>query len=91
MAIIVHVKPAAMSATLYNETITRLEAAGAGRFPGRTHHFCYGTDDRRMVTDIFDSMESFQAFGQILIPILKELGIDPNEPEIHEIQNTIIL
>lgn len=63
MSIIVHFRPKAMSAALYNETIKLLEAAGAGKFAGRTYHFCYGTDESRSVTDIFDSMESFQAFG----------------------------
>lgn len=89
MSIIVHFKPKGMTKNQYNETIKRLEAAGAGKFAGRTYHFCYGTDESRFVTDVFDSLESFQAFGQILMPILQELGIDVGQPDINEVLNSI--
>ena len=31
----------------------------------------------------------FEAFGQRLMPILAEVGIDPGTPEIFEVHNTI--
>jgi len=35
---------------------------------------------------VWDSQASFEAFGQHLMPILAELGIDPGEPRIGEIE-----
>jgi hypothetical protein len=35
-----------------------------------------------MVYEIWDSPESFQAFGEVLMPILAEVGIDPGEPAV---------
>ena len=33
-----------------------------------------------MMYDIWDNPESFQAFGEVLMPILAEVGVDPGEP-----------
>jgi hypothetical protein len=41
------------------------------------------------VFDIWDSEESFQAFGATLVPILSQLGIDPGQPAITPVVNTI--
>jgi hypothetical protein len=35
-----------------------------------------------MVYQIWESPEKFQAFGETLMPILGEIGIDPGEPSI---------
>jgi hypothetical protein len=34
-------------------------------------------------------MENFQAFGNSLLPIMGALGVDPGQPEIYELHNTI--
>jgi hypothetical protein len=39
-----------------------------------------------MVYDIWDSPESFQAFGQVLMPILAEVGVDPGQPAVMPIR-----
>jgi hypothetical protein len=36
---------------------------------------------------VWDSLEKFQAFGEKLMPILAEVGIDPGTPEILEVHN----
>ena len=44
-----------------------------------------------MVYDIWESPETFQAFGEVLMPILAEVQIDPGEPAImpiHRLQQT---
>jgi hypothetical protein len=41
------------------------------------------------VSEIWDSLEQFQAFGERLMPLLAEVGIDPGEPEMFEIHNII--
>jgi hypothetical protein len=35
-------------------------------------------------------METFETFGQTLMPILQEIGIDPGQPEIRPVHNTIV-
>jgi hypothetical protein len=35
-------------------------------------------------------MEDFQAFGQTLMPILKELGVDPGQPDVQPVHNVIL-
>jgi len=40
-----------------------------------------GKDGFRVV-DVWDSEESFQAFGEVILPILEELGIDV-QPEVY--------
>jgi len=39
--------------------------------------------------EIWDSREQFEAFGERLMPLLAEAGIDPGEPEVIEIHNII--
>jgi hypothetical protein len=41
------------------------------------------------VFDIWESQDQFEAFGQTLIPILSELGVDPGQPMAAEVHNVI--
>ena len=90
MAIAVRFTPKSMDAAKYDEVIKRLKQAGAGAPAGRLYHVCYGTSSDLRVVDVWESSEKFDEFGPILMPILQELGIDPGEPEIGEVHNTIM-
>ena len=37
------------------------------------------------VSEIWDSREQWQAFGEKLMPILSEIGVTPGEPEVFEV------
>ena len=89
MALGYYFSPKAMSADKYDEVIRRLEAAGQGSPPGRTHHIAFDEQGTIHVFDVWDSQESFDAFGETLMPILGDLGIDPGEPHIAPIHNII--
>ena len=67
----------------------RLSAIGQANPPGRTVHAGFNVGGEVKVFDIWDSPESFEAFGAHLMPILGELGIDAGEPLIGEIDRTI--
>lgn len=87
MAVVLRFAPQGMTAAKYDECTTRLEQAGAGSPAGRLYHVCFGDKNNLRVSDIWDSRESFERFGQTLMPILEELGIDSGEPEVQEVYN----
>ena len=76
-----------MSAERYAETRKRLEAAGAGQPQGQLYHVCFGDTDNLSVIDVFESQETFEAFGQVLRPILEELNLGQVQPEVSEVHN----
>jgi len=82
MAYAIRFSPRSMSAEKYQEVHARLEQAGKATPAGRLHHFGYGEADQIHVFDVWDSLEDFQSFGAVLMPVLAELGVDPGEPEI---------
>ncbi len=76
-----------MSAEKYAETRKRLEAAGAGQPQGQLYHVCFGDTENLSVVDVFESQEAFDAFGQVLTPILEELDLNLGQPEVSEVHN----
>ncbi len=90
MSFVLTFTPAGMTVARYDECINKLNAAGAGAPKGRSYHVCYGDPNGVYVTDVWDSMEDFQAFGETLVPILQSLGVDAGQPEIQEVHNIII-
>jgi hypothetical protein len=90
MALGFYFSPKSFSKEQYDETIKRLDAAGAGSPAGRRYHFAFPGEGGLNVFDIWDSQESFDKFGETLIPIMTEIGSDPGEPTVVEIHNMII-
>ncbi len=39
--------------------------------------------------DVWESQESFEAFGETLVPIMRELGSDPGQPQVRSVHNII--
>lgn len=64
----------------------QLAAIGQAEPEGRTFHAGFNTGDGIHVFDVWESQESFGAFGRHLMPILAQNGIDPGEPRIGEIE-----
>src|SRR5436309_4320934 len=89
VALAIYFHPASMSTAQYDDVIKRLEAAGAGKPAGRLHHSCFGPAGNLMVYDVWDSQGSFDKFGETLMPILQEVGVDPGTPDVMEVQNLI--
>ena len=90
MSFVLTFAPSGMTAAKYDEVIEKLNAAGAGSPKGRSYHVCYGDPEGLNVTDTWDSMEDFQAFGETLVPIMQSLGLDPGQPDVKEVHNIII-
>ncbi len=75
----------------YDETVSRLESDG-GEFPpdGLEYHVAFSAGGNFRVSEIWDSQEKFEAFGQRLMPILADVGIElAGDPEILEVHNII--
>jgi hypothetical protein len=72
----------------YDETIRRLES---GDWPpeGLEYHVAFKSDGKLRVSEIWDSREQFEAFGERLMPVLEDVGIEPGKPEMLEIHNII--
>jgi hypothetical protein len=73
----------------YDETIRRLEKVGDWPPAGLDYHVAFKSDGKFRVSEIWDSREQFEAFGQRLMPVLDEVGIEPGQPEMLEIHNII--
>ena len=89
MAVVICLSPPRMTTEQYDEAIRRLEDAGLGAPGERSLHLCFGPSGRLRILTVWDRPESFERFGQTLIPILQELGVDPGEPEIYELHKAI--
>ena len=89
MALVIRFTPQSMSTAKYDEVISKLNAAGAGSPKGRLFHVAFGPHEALHVSDVWDTQANFEAFGQTLMPILQEVGVDPGTPVIIEAYNTI--
>ena len=89
MAVVIKFKHEGFPETKYHEVIKKLEASGQGNPKGRSFHVCYGDKNEVDIMDIWDSMEDFEAFGKILIPILNSSGVTLRAPDIQEIFGVI--
>jgi hypothetical protein len=89
MSIVIRFTSPGMTTEKYEETVRRLEDAGAGAPAGRLYHVCFGDPENLRISDIWDSKESFDKFGETLVPILTDLGIQLGGPETLEVYNII--
>jgi hypothetical protein len=89
MSFVLTFTPPGFTAAKYDETVKKLNDAGAGAPKGRSYHVCYGDPNGVHVTDVWDSMENFQAFGETLLPIMQSLGVDPGQPVPLQVHNII--
>ncbi len=90
MSILARFAPTSVTTTeQYDEAIRRLQEGGGFPPEGLEYHVCFLADGNVRVSEIWDSREQLDAFGERLMPVLEELGIDPGEPEILEIHNIV--
>ena len=90
MALGFYFSPSSFTPAVYDETIKKLEEAGAGAPAGRLYHFALEAEGGKIqVFDVWESQESFEAFGATLLPIMAELGADPGQPMVSPVHNII--
>jgi len=91
MSIVVRFHPTSMTTEKYDDTIRRHEEAGIELPPdGLDYHICFGSDGDLRVSEVWDSQEQFEAYGERLMPILADAGIEfSGEPESFEVHKII--
>ena len=90
MSIVARFNVVNLTAEQYDEATRRLEAAGTWPPDGQDYHVCFGPDGNLHVSEIWDSREKMEAFGERLMPILAEVGIEfAGEPDIFEVHKSI--
>ena len=89
MSIVVRFSPTNVDREKYDESLRRLEQAGLWPNPaGLELHVAFGDEDNMKVSEIWASQEQFEAYGQQLMPVLTDVGIEfSGPPEIFEAHN----
>jgi hypothetical protein len=66
------------------------EEVGQRAAGGLEYHVAFRSNGEFRVSEIWDSWEQFDAFGERLMPVLKDVGIElVDKPEMLEIHNII--
>jgi hypothetical protein len=79
-----------LTAEKYDETLRAIEASGPFPPDGLELHAAFTSDGSFRVSEIWDSNEQFEKFGERLMPILSENGVElAGPPEIIEIHNIV--
>jgi hypothetical protein len=89
MSVLIRFTPRSLTAAQYDSAVRRLTEAGVFPADGLDYEICFGSGDKMKVSQVWDSQEKLEAFGKRLMPILADLGIDPGEPEVVHVHNTI--
>jgi hypothetical protein len=89
MSIVVRFNPTNLTREKYDESVRLLEEAGAWPPDGLDYHVFFGPEGNMRVSEIWDSQEQLEAFGEVLMPILMEQGMEfSSDPDIFEIHDT---
>ncbi len=89
MSVLIRFAPQSLTAEQYDSAVHRLTEDGVLPADGLDYEICFGSGDKMKVSQVWDSQEQLDAFGARLMPILADLGIDPGEPEVVGVHNTI--
>jgi hypothetical protein len=89
MALGIYFAVEGMSAPKLAAVHEQLSSLGQANPTGRTFHAAFHVGDGIHVFEVWESEEAFAAFGEHLMPILAQHGIDPGEPRIGEIEQIV--
>jgi hypothetical protein len=89
MSVVIRFTPKNLTAEKYDESVRRLKESGDFPADGMDYHLCFGTDGNLRVSEVWDSREQCEAFGERLMPVLADIGIEPGEPEVVDVHNIV--
>lgn len=88
MSILIRYSPTSLTAQKYDEASQRVQETLDWPPEGLDIHVCFGSEGNLLVSEIWDSREHYEAFGERLMPVLTEAGVEfSNEPEVFEVHN----
>jgi hypothetical protein len=74
----------------YDESLGLIQDAGEWPPDGLEYHVAFIVDGGLRVSEIWDSREQLEAFGERLMPVLAELGVElAGPPELLDVHNII--
>jgi hypothetical protein len=89
VSVLIRFAPPSLTAEEYDKVVARLRDEGVLPAEGLDYEICFGSAGNLRVSQVWDTREQMEAFGQRLMPILQEFGIDPGQPEIVDVHNII--
>ena len=91
MSIVVRYAPVPSSTVeQYDEVMRRLEESGEMPADGFDYHVAFLSDGQLLVSEVWDSPEQLQAFGQRVMPFLADVALEHSgQPEIFQVHNII--
>jgi len=86
MSIVVRFNPTNLTTEQYDASVSRLEQTGLWPPEGLELHILFGEEGNLRVSEVWDTQEQLQAFGEQLMPILADIGIGFSaEPDVFEV------
>jgi hypothetical protein len=89
VSLLIRFAPPSLTAQQYDDVVRRLNEDGVFPADGLDYEICFGSEGNLKVSQVWDTQEQMEAFGQRLMPILAEMSIDPGQPEIVQVHNII--
>ncbi|WP_035841303.1 hypothetical protein [Kitasatospora azatica] len=96
MAIIAVFDMPGVTQAQYEESANRVTKGGGPAkkssdwpVPGLIAHIAGPSPTGWFVTDVWDSEESFAKFGEIIVPILRDLGVGDAQPKVFPAFNVV--
>jgi hypothetical protein len=89
MSVLIRFAPASLTVEQYEEAVRRIQENGEWPPDGMELHVCFGSDGNLRVSEVWDSQEQLDAFGERLMPVLSEVGIEPGQPEVLDVHTIV--
>ena len=89
MSLLIRFSPPSLTAQQYDEVVRRLTENGVMPADGLDYEICFGSEGNLKVSQVWDSREQLDTFGESLKPVLADMGIDPGQPEVVPVHNII--
>ncbi len=88
MSIVVRFATSNLTKQQYDTVRDALNKSGVWPAPGLLAHTCFGDEQNLRVSEIWESREQLEAFGEKLGPHLQAAGVQVSgEPEVFEVLN----
>jgi hypothetical protein len=89
VSLLIRFSPPTLTAQQYDEVVRRLKEKGVFPADGLDYEVCFGSEGNLKVSQVWDSKEQLDTFGESLKPVLADMGIDPGQPEVVPVHNII--